>query len=138
MCSRSTISDIKYNRIEEGITNIRYWELILTSSYRNEINDKDSRLIARYSGYPFWWCYSAIAHAHIGNATRQSFIIITGVKWPELWRDRAMEIHTTRVLRYIHITMNERRRKRGEYERVGETLFVGLLGKQIIIFRVRS
>lgn len=47
-----------------------------------------------------------------------------------------MEIHTTRVLRYIHITMNERRRKRGEYERVGETLFAGLLGKQIIILRV--
>lgn len=32
----------------------------------------------------------------------------------------------------------ERRRKRGEYGRVGETPFAGLLGKQIIILRVRS
>lgn len=136
MGSRSTISDIKYNRIEEGITNIRYW-INSNKFMRYKINDNDSRLITRDSWYSFR-CYSAIAHAHIGNTTQQSFIIITGVKWPEPWRDRAMEIHTTRVLRYIHITMNERRRKRGEYERVGETLFVGLLGKQIIILRVRS
>lgn len=33
---------------------------------------------------------------------------------------------------------DERRRKRGEYGRVGETPFAGLLGKQIIILRVRS